>query len=36
LARRAIGYRMLQLLMLPPETINNGELRECLDRISKI
>jgi len=35
LTRQAIGYRMLQLLMLPLDTMSAGELRECLDRISK-
>ncbi|CAG2157866.1 arsenate reductase ArsC [Cupriavidus numazuensis] len=35
LTRQAIGYRMLQLLMLPLENMSNAELQESLDRISK-
>ncbi|QUN32231.1 arsenate reductase ArsC (plasmid) [Cupriavidus sp. KK10] len=35
LTRQAIGYRMLQLLMLPLDNMSNAELQECLDRISK-
>ncbi|MFS8974789.1 arsenate reductase ArsC [Cupriavidus necator] len=35
ITRQAIGYRMLQLLMLPLDAMNNAELQECLDRISK-
>ncbi len=35
LTRQAIGYRMLQLLMLPLETLSNAELQEQLDRISQ-
>lgn len=35
LTRQAIGYRMLQLLMLPLETMSDAELQERLDRISK-
>jgi arsenate reductase len=35
LTRQAIGYRMLQLLMLPLESLSNPELQACLDRISK-
>ncbi|SCU84752.1 Arsenate reductase (ArsC) [Cupriavidus necator] len=35
LTRQAIGYRMLQLLMLPLDTMSNAELQEYLDRISK-
>jgi len=35
LTRQAIGYRMLQLLMLPLDILSDAELQECLDRISK-
>ncbi|RAS03586.1 arsenate reductase ArsC [Cupriavidus alkaliphilus] len=35
LTRQAIGYRMMQLLMLPLDSMSNAELREHLDRISK-
>ena len=35
LTRQAIGYRMLQLLMLPLETLSNAALQEHLDRISQ-
>jgi len=35
LTRQAIGYRMLQLVMLPLETMSDAELQDCLDRISK-
>lgn len=35
LTRQAIGYRMLQLLMLPLDTLSNAELQEYLDRISQ-
>uniref|UniRef100_UPI003F49A8AA arsenate reductase ArsC n=1 Tax=Cupriavidus taiwanensis TaxID=164546 RepID=UPI003F49A8AA len=35
LTRQAIGYRMLQLLMLPLDALSNAELQEYLDRISK-
>ncbi|QUN31741.1 arsenate reductase ArsC (plasmid) [Cupriavidus sp. KK10] len=35
LTRQAIGYRMLQLLMLPLDTLSHAELQEHLDRISK-
>jgi arsenate reductase len=35
LTRQAIGYRMLQLLMLPLDTLSHAELQEYLDRISK-
>jgi len=35
LTRQAIAYRMLQLVMLPLETMSDAELQECLDRISK-
>lgn len=35
LTRQAIGYRMLQLLMLPLDTMSNAELQEYLDRIAK-
>ncbi|QGZ61087.1 arsenate reductase ArsC [Paraburkholderia acidisoli] len=33
LARQAIGYRMLQLLLLPLERLNNAELQQALDGI---
>lgn len=35
LTRQAIGYRMLQLLMLPLDTLSNAELQAYLDRISQ-
>ncbi|MCO5401647.1 arsenate reductase ArsC [Ralstonia soli] len=35
LTREAIGYRMLQLLMLPLDTLNNAELRDSLERIAR-
>ncbi|MGM3274649.1 arsenate reductase ArsC [Ralstonia sp. 24A2] len=35
LTRQAIGYRMLQLLMLPLDTLSNAELQAHLDRISQ-
>ncbi len=35
LTRQAIGYRMLQLLQLPLETMNNEELRYALTSISR-
>lgn len=35
LTRQAISYRMLQLLMLPLDTMSNAELQEYLDRISR-
>jgi arsenate reductase (thioredoxin) len=35
LTRQAIGYRMLQLLQLPLETLNNDELQQALAEISK-
>jgi arsenate reductase (thioredoxin) len=35
LTRQAIGYRMLQLLQLPLETMNNEELRKALAGILK-
>ncbi len=35
LTRQAIGYRMLQLLMLPLDTLSNAELQDDLDRISQ-
>lgn len=35
LTRQAIGYRMLQLLMLPLDTLSNTELQAYLDRISQ-
>jgi len=34
LTRQAIGYRMLQLLMLPLDALSDVQLRECLDDIS--
>lgn len=34
LTRQAIGYRMLQLLQLPLDTMSNGELQAALVRIS--
>jgi arsenate reductase len=34
LTRQAIGYRMLQLLMLPLDTLSHAQLQEDLDRIS--
>ena len=35
LTRQAIGYRMLQLLQLPLATMNNAELQQALNAISK-
>jgi arsenate reductase len=35
LTRQAIGYRMLQLLQLPLESMSNGELQTALTAISK-
>lgn len=35
LTRQAIGYRMLQLLMLPLDSMSNAELQQQLDRILK-
>jgi arsenate reductase len=35
LTRQAIGFRMLQLLMLPLDTLSHAQLQEDLDRISK-
>jgi arsenate reductase (thioredoxin) len=35
LTRQAIGYRMLQLLQLPLETMGNGDLQAALAAISK-
>lgn len=35
LTRQAIGFRMLQLLMLPLETLSNDELQAYLDCISQ-
>ena len=35
LTRQAIGYRMLQLLALPLETIERGELQEALAAIGR-
>ena len=34
LTRQAIGYRMLQLLQLPLETMGDGDLQQALDAIS--
>lgn len=33
--RQAIGYRMLQLLALPLDTLSNDELQSALERISQ-
>jgi arsenate reductase len=35
LTRQAIGYRLLQLLMLPLDTLDNAALQAHLDRISQ-
>ncbi|WP_367394553.1 arsenate reductase ArsC [Cupriavidus sp. Agwp_2] len=35
LTRQAIGYRMLQLLTLPLDTLSNAELQDHLNRISQ-
>jgi arsenate reductase len=35
LTRQAIGYRMLQLLMLPLETMSNAELQDALTKIAR-
>lgn len=35
LTRQAIGYRMLQLLMLPLEKMSNVELQEALTKIAR-
>lgn len=35
LTRQAIGYRMLQLLQLPLESMSDAELQKALDDISK-
>lgn len=35
LTRQAIGYRMLQLLMQPLDTLGDAELQACLDRIAQ-
>jgi arsenate reductase len=35
LTRQAIGYRMLQLLTLPLDTLGNAELQDHLNRISQ-
>jgi arsenate reductase (thioredoxin) len=35
LTRQAIGYRMLQLLQLPLDTMSNAELQRSLDAITK-
>jgi len=35
LTRQAVGYRMLQLLQLPLETMSNAELQKALEEISK-
>jgi arsenate reductase (thioredoxin) len=35
LTRQAVAYRMLQLLMLPLETMQDADLQQALDAISK-
>lgn len=35
LTRQAVGYRMLQLLQLPLETMSDAELQQALENISK-
>ncbi|MET3446501.1 arsenate reductase ArsC [Ralstonia sp. 1138] len=35
LTRQAIGYRMLQLLALPLDTLSNAELQAALERITQ-
>ena len=35
LTRQAIGYRMLQLLQLPLDTMSDAELQQALDDISR-
>lgn len=35
MTRQAIGYRVLQLLMLPLDTLSNTELQASLERISQ-
>ena len=35
LTRQAIGYRMLQLLQLPLETMDNAELQRALTTIAQ-
>ncbi|MHA6822823.1 arsenate reductase ArsC [Ralstonia pseudosolanacearum] len=35
LTRQAIGYRMLQLLMQPLDSLGDAELQACLDRIAQ-
>lgn len=35
LTRQAVGYRMLQLLQLPLETMSNADLQQALESISK-
>lgn len=35
LTRQAIGYRMLQLLALPLDTLSNAELQAALERIAQ-
>ncbi|NMV40989.1 arsenate reductase ArsC [Ralstonia insidiosa] len=35
ITRQAIGYRVLQLLMLPLDTLSNAELQANLERISQ-
>ncbi|MGF6259889.1 arsenate reductase [Paraburkholderia youngii] len=35
LTRQAIGYRMLQLLALPLDTLNNADLQQALNRIQQ-
>ena len=34
LTRQAIGYRMLQLLQLPLDTMSNAELQRALNQIA--
>ena len=35
LTRQAIGYRMLQLLQLPLDTMSNAELQRALNQIAQ-
>ena len=35
LTREALGYRMLQLLALPLDTLGDAELQDCLNRIAR-
>ena len=35
LTRQAIGYRMLQLLALPPASLGNAELQQALVQIAR-